>query len=144
MKNFRNVIAKCCGTCCELKQDETSGHYYCRLEEGGEVDFDPQEGEQWQYVCDDWNGRIGDKKRTAELRIWRVKNPPRNPDYYPVDSVEQAVVKIKELAEKDLRDASITVNAFGLEICEDGEWTEYYDEKGKDIFEIIEKNKKKK
>ena len=139
MKNFRLTDAKCCGTCRALKQDDISGHYYCGLEEGGKVDFDPQEGEQRQYVCDAWNnGKKVDKK----LRVWHVKNPPRNPDYYSVDSVEQAIAKIKELEEKELRDSSIVINAFGLEICKDGEWTEYYDEKGKDIFNIIERKKK--
>jgi len=144
MKNFRLTEAKCCGTCHALKQDGISGHYYCGQEEGAKyptVDFDPQEGEQWRYVCDGWNNG---KKVDEKLRVWHVKNPPRNPDYYPVDSVEQAIAKIEELAEKELKDSSIVINAFGLEICEDGEWTEYYDEKGKDIFVIIEGSKKKK
>jgi len=141
MKNFRLIDAKCCGTCHALKQDDMSGHYYCGQEEGAKyptIDFDPQEGEQWRHVCDGWGG--GEK--TMELRVWHVKNPPRNPEYFDVDSVEQAIAKIKELEEKELRDSSIVINAFGLEICKDGEWTEYYDEKGKDIFNIIERKKK--
>jgi hypothetical protein len=104
------------------------------------IDFDPQEAEQYQYVCDDW----GNKKVDKKLRVWYVKNPPRDPKHFPVDSVEQAIAKIDEMAKRDLEDPRVTDNAFGLEICEDGEWTEYYDEKGEDIFEIIEKNKKKK
>lgn len=143
MKNFRNVTAKCCGMCRELKQDDVSGHYYCGLEEGGEVDFDPMEGEQWQYVCDDWAGQKGDEE-TMKLRVWYVKNPPRNPVHFSVDSVEQAIVKINETTKRDLEDPCAIDNAFGLEICEEGDWTEYYDEKGKDILEIIEKIEKRK
>lgn len=72
------------------------------------------------------------------LRVWYVKNPPRDPEHFPVDSVEQAVTKINEMVNRDLEDPRVTDNAFGLEVFEDDEWTEYYDGEGNDIFEIIE------
>lgn len=67
------------------------------------------------------------------LRVWYVKNPPRDPEHFPVDSVEQAVKKINRLVNRDLKDSRVIDNAFGLEIYEDGEWTEYYDKEGRDI-----------
>jgi len=51
-RNFRLLNAKCCGSCAELKDDDISGHYYCDIE--GDADFDPQEGQEWQYVCNCW------------------------------------------------------------------------------------------
>lgn len=72
------------------------------------------------------------------LRVWYVKNPPRGPEHFPVDSVEQAIAKINEMVNRDLEDPRVTDNAFGLEVSEDDEWTEYYDEIGNDILEIIE------
>lgn len=61
-RNYRPVDVECCGTCRELRQDDMSGHYYCGVEEDLKIpvedwiaDFDPMEGEQWQYVCDAWS-----------------------------------------------------------------------------------------
>lgn len=73
-----------------------------------------------------------------KLRIWYAKNPPRPLKYFPVDSVEQAVTEINKMIQRDLDDPCVTDNAFGLEVYEDGEWTEYYNEEGNDVFEIIE------
>ena len=72
-----------------------------------------------------------------ELRVWWIRNVPNEPSYYKIDTVEEAVKKINALAEDDLRDPLITSNASGFEVFEDGEWTEYYDELGRDIDEII-------
>ena len=77
-----------------------------------------------------------------KLRVWYVKNPPRDPEYFDVDSVEQAVTRINDMVRRDLEDPCVTDNAFGLEIYEGDEWTEYYNDEGKDIFEIIEEIEK--
>ena len=72
------------------------------------------------------------------LRVWYVWNPPRKPLHYQVNSVEEAIKFIQERIKRDLEDSCITDNAMGLEVFEDGEWVEYYDDIGQDIDEIIE------
>ena len=61
MKNFKPIDVKCCGTCADLRQDEMTGHFHCGQEEDSKipvedwtVSFDPQDGGQYQYVCDTW------------------------------------------------------------------------------------------
>ena len=46
--------------------------------------------------------------------------------------------KIKQLTKEDLKNEDVIANAYGLEIFEDGEWSEYYDEKGRNIDKIME------
>jgi hypothetical protein len=69
----------------------------------------------------------------AEYRVWRVANFPSPANYFPVTSPEEGAKKINELAKKDLRNQNIGSNAFGLEVFEDGEWAEWYDNDGNDI-----------
>lgn len=76
----------------------------------------------------------------AKLRVWYINNPPSQPMYFPVVSIKEAIAKIDELAKSDLENLNIKDNAMGLEeydyvTCE---WTEYYDEYGSDIDEIME------
>ena len=74
------------------------------------------------------------------LRVWYVKNPPANAEYFEVDSVEKAIKRINVLTSGDLCDSSVVANAMGLEVYEDfGNigWSEYYDDEGRDIDEII-------
>ena len=72
-----------------------------------------------------------------ELHVWWVTNPPNLAQYYPVESVEEAMGKLKELTDAELLDSSVYSNAGGLEVFEDGGWTEYYDDEGRDIDEIM-------
>lgn len=72
-----------------------------------------------------------------ELRVWWVTNAPSQPKYYPVSSVDEAIAKLKELEERDLADADVNDNAGGLEVFEDGEWTEYSDDEGNVIDDIM-------
>jgi len=71
-----------------------------------------------------------------KLRVWYVKNPPREAQNFPVSSIQEAKAKIHELTERDLEDEDVGSNAMGLEILEDGEWIEYYDDQGRDIDEL--------
>jgi len=72
-----------------------------------------------------------------KLRVWYVKNPPRDATNFSVLSIEAAKIKIHELTERDLEDEDIGSNAMGLEVFEDGEWTEYYNDQGQDIMELM-------
>ena len=73
------------------------------------------------------------------LRVWWVSNPPHKGERYPVASVDEAIQKLDELAERDLALGDLVfANASGLEYQdEDGDWVEYYDEEGRDIDQII-------
>jgi len=73
------------------------------------------------------------------LKVWNVINPPRKPVWIPVSSVYEALETINHLINKQLKMKSITSNAFGL--CEwDGEeWTEWYNDEGQDVMDLIRK-----
>ena len=58
--------------------------------------------------------------------------------YKTVKSEREAIVWLNEQTHLDLEDESITWNASGLEEFIDGDWSEYYNEDGLDIKEIIE------
>ena len=45
---------------------------------------------------------------------------------------------IERLAAQDLRRPEIWGNAFGLEVWEDGEWCEWYDDLGRDVGELAD------
>lgn len=75
------------------------------------------------------------------LRVWHVQNIPNKPDFYLVSCVEEAMALIDVLINNDLVDSSIESNALGLEDY-DGEflWTEYYNEDGQDIKELMKES----
>ena len=70
--------------------------------------------------------------KEGDLRIWWIRNPPSPPDFILIDSPDEAVPLLDRLGEFDIKNG-IQVNAGGLEVFEDGEWTEWYDEEGNDI-----------
>jgi hypothetical protein len=73
-----------------------------------------------------------------KYRVWWVINPPTKvPTYTYVKSVEEARQVITKEVELQLRDPNIWGNAFGLEVLEDGEWSEWYDDDGFDIMETL-------
>lgn len=72
-----------------------------------------------------------------KLRVWNVVNPPGKPYLFPVESPEEGARTIKRLAAQQLRDPNVYSNAFGLLVLEDGEWTEWYDEEGRDVDEAF-------
>lgn len=73
-----------------------------------------------------------------ELRVWWVRNPPASPTYLPVATPAEGAKRLAELTAADLANSAIECNAGGLEIVEDGEWTEWYDEKGRDVDEAFD------
>ena len=72
------------------------------------------------------------------LQVWWVRNPPRPAEYHEVSDPLDAAAKLKDLAERDLRTTWVISNAGGLEVFEDGEWTEWYNEEGQDIDEAFD------
>ena len=70
-------------------------------------------------------------------RAWRVANPPAEPERFVVASPACGAALIEALAAKDLKDASIHSNAFGLEVLNDDGWEEWYDEDGRDVDEAF-------
>lgn len=76
------------------------------------------------------------------LRVWWIVNPPSAPFHYPVDNADEAIEIIEKLTKIDLADSRIWANAGGLEVFEDGEWSEWYDEYGDDIMEVINRKER--
>ena len=64
-----------------------------------------------------------------KLRVWHAQNPPNYMHFYRVNSPKEGLSLIDELAEEDLGNPSVEVNAFGLEYYDevDKEWYEWRD-----------------
>ncbi|MDY0104250.1 MAG: hypothetical protein RBS07_15050 [Lentimicrobium sp.] len=71
-----------------------------------------------------------------ELRVWWNRNGRQST--YAVSTVDEAKAKLKYLANEDLKNRSVIWNAGGLEVYEDGEWSEWYGDDGRDINEIMD------
>ena len=78
--------------------------------------------------------RIEEKMRQMRYRVWVIANPPNAPDFYPVGGPKEGAVLINKLGDQQLKMPWIHSNAMGLEVFEDGEWTDWYDEEtGEDV-----------
>lgn len=71
-------------------------------------------------------------------RVWHIQNPPREPDHHEVETPKEGALLINKLAEQDLKKKFVDCNAFGLEVCIDGEWEEFYNEEGNDIMVLAD------
>lgn len=71
-----------------------------------------------------------------DLRVWWNRNGINT--YHVVNSVESAKRLISICSTSDLANPNVEWNAGGLEVFENGEWVEYYDEDGRDIMEIMD------
>ena len=74
-----------------------------------------------------------------KLRVWWNRNGKQT--NFSVKDVEQAKQVIERETQKDLKNPFVVWNAFGLEVFEDGDWCEFYNEDGLDILEIINQDK---
>jgi hypothetical protein len=74
----------------------------------------------------------------GDLRVYHIINPPASPVHESVMSPDEAVEWIETQAARDLLNPRVESNVFGLEVFEDGEWTEWYDDEGRDIDEYAE------
>jgi hypothetical protein len=80
-----------------------------------------------------------------KLRAWSIShlnNGSQSNRYENVSSIEAAGKWINKRAGIEVDDDSIDCNAFGLEEFDGEEWTEYYDDYGRDINEILEETLK--
>lgn len=79
---------------------------------------------------------------TEQLRVWWIPQVPMKPFHVPVKDIEEAMKILDTLAKYDLFQYHNNVkpdysNAGGLEVFENGEWSEWYSEEGEDIDEVI-------
>ncbi len=75
----------------------------------------------------------------TKYRAWYILNPPDEPEYEIVESPEEGAKWI----EKTSKNNNISYNpvfgeAFGLEVFEDGEWCEWYNEYGEDVVQFFD------
>ncbi len=75
----------------------------------------------------------------GQLRVWWSRNTEPI-EYHVVDSPKEATNIIHTLTQIDLKNPNVTVNACGLEVFEDGEWCEWYDEDQRDIDDFMDKS----
>lgn len=73
----------------------------------------------------------------GDLEVWWIRNPPRNGKRFPVNNIEDAILKLNELADADLKKVYVFANAGGLEVFTENGWEEYYDENDDDIDTIM-------
>ena len=76
----------------------------------------------------------------GDLRLWWIPQVPGKPFYHNVKNPEEARLILDTLGDYDwfLEAHGHRVdysNAGGLEVFEDGEWVEWYDDDGNDIDE---------
>jgi hypothetical protein len=57
---------------------------------------------------------------------------------YPVVNPIEAIAWIDKLADEQVNDEDIGWNAFGLQVFEDDEWVDWYNDEGQDIDEYKE------
>ena len=74
-----------------------------------------------------------------KLRVYNIINPPNQGERYPVRNPKHGFFLIEAMAYSQLLDDSIDSNVFGLEIWEDNEWTDWYNEEtGEDLDEYAQ------
>lgn len=78
------------------------------------------------------------------LRVWHIVNVPSKPKYHRVSTPEEGADLINKLAGEDLKKYWITSNAFGMEVFENGEWTEWENETGDDILALADERAEEK
>ncbi|HDR9087164.1 TPA: hypothetical protein QDB10_003077 [Burkholderia vietnamiensis] len=78
----------------------------------------------------------------SKLKVWWIPQVPMKAFEVPVSSIEEAKKILTVLAKYDLFQFENNVkpdycNAGGLNVFEDGEWTTWYDDEGRDIDDLI-------
>lgn len=79
------------------------------------------------------------EKENKKYRIWWIINPPNEPIFTNVNSVEEGYRLINEEAQRQLKQDWIISNVFGFDEFDGKEWCEWEDEDGNDIDRHFEK-----
>lgn len=72
----------------------------------------------------------------GQLQVWHSQWGSMQTIF--VSSTDEAIKEINKRIASDLLDDSIVFNAFWLEVYEDWEWVEWYNDDGEDIIEVID------
>ena len=74
-----------------------------------------------------------------EYRVYYISNDLQT-KFYSVSGPKEAIKLINEMAKRDLKRRKVTWNLFGLEERDpaSGEWSEWYNENGDAITELLE------
>ena len=80
----------------------------------------------------------------GQLQVWWIPQVPGKPFMVPVKDTEQAILLLTAPADYDKFQYENRIkpdycNAGGLSVFEDGEWTDWYNEDGQSIDDIIRK-----
>ena len=83
---------------------------------------------------------VGSGPSLGSLRVWWIPQVPMQPFRVEVATVREAKLLLDTLAKYDIFQFENRIkpdycNAGGLEVFEDGEWCEWYDEDGNSIDE---------
>jgi len=70
------------------------------------------------------------------LRVWHAQW--KNMQTIFVSNIDEAIKEINKRIASDLLDDSVPFNAFWLEVWEDDDWTEWYNDEWDDIIEVID------
>jgi len=72
------------------------------------------------------------------LRVWAIRNVPNAPTFQAVATPAEGLEVVKGWVKADLRNPRIESNVFGMEIVEDGAWTEWYDAEGQSLDDLLD------
>jgi len=79
--------------------------------------------------------------KEKQLRVWHIPQVPMHAFYIYVSSIKEAKLILNTLATYDLFQLEYKIkpdysNVSGLEIFENEEWSEWYNDDGEDIDEV--------
>lgn len=82
--------------------------------------------------------------KNGSLRVWHIPQVPGTPFYVEVESPNEAISVLETLWKYDTFQLEENIkpdysSASGLEVYEDGQWSEWYSEDDEDINEYIER-----
>lgn len=80
--------------------------------------------------------------KQGDLRVWWIPQVPMKPFHVAVKNIDEAILLLNTLADYDLFQFKNSIkpdycNMGGFEVFENSEWSEWYDEDGNDIDEVI-------
>jgi len=81
--------------------------------------------------------------KKSKLRVWWIPQIPMKGFHVPVMTITEAMLILDTLARYDIFQYENKIkpdysNAGGLEVLEDGEWSEWYNDEGQDIDEVMD------